>query len=402
MNMLAVVIDGTSNVPGQKDDKVSLQSIHDDDKWMFNPNVATNALLLWRWLSGEKATQTIKHRTQKYRYYGNIKPIEANNLNGEAIYFNGVGISGAAKTVQQITGTGTSSRIRDAYRFLAERYNEETKVCLFGFSRGAYAARSLAGFINHVGLPKNRRLLPEEVVNDLFSAYRSAAPYNGELKDEFEKCHVDFVGVFDTVGSLAFEDTANSFHNISPNNIRCFRHALALDERRRSFKPDLFDCRHPTSNCDVREVWFAGAHSNIGGGYSLPKLSSITLIWMMREFEKYFSIGDLAIEKHPGHEQEAAAHQPKSGTDKSASYIRDSYHELLGVVGKIIDLSIGKSYRTVPDDIWHEFHPSVYEWLSQGGYCPIARAKGGKLITADLVSRRLCPAEDWPLDKGIP
>lgn len=400
MKMLAVVIDGTSNVPGQTDNVLSPNDIHNDDKWMFDINVATNALLIWRWLSGEEPTQTIKQKAQKYRYYGNIRSIAIHNINGESIYFNGVGINGNTKLVQQAAGTGTSLRIRDAYRFLAERFDKETKIVIFGFSRGAYAARSLAGFINHVGLPKNRRLLPEEVVNDLFASYRSGMPYRGELNDEFGRCAVEFVGAFDTVGSLAFEKSISSFHNISPQNIRCFRHALALDERRRSFKPDFFDYGQANkSNSDIKEVWFAGAHSNIGGGYSLPKLSSITLIWMMREFEKHFSLGKFEIEKTPSFPQEAdKLSQTDEANTREFPYIRDSYQELLGAIGKVIDLGIGKSYRTVPDEHWHMFHPSVLEWLRLGNYCPIARSTDGKMITTELVGRRLSPAEDWPID----
>lgn len=400
MKMLTVVIDGTNNIPGQRDDRIAISDIHEDDIWMFDPNIATNALLIWRWMSGEGISQAIKHKSQKYRYYGNIRSIQISNIVGEVIYFNGVGASGNSKIVQQITGSGTSSRIRDAYRFLAERHDEGTKISLFGFSRGAYAVRSLAGLIEHVGLPKNKRVLPEEVVDELFAAYRGSAPYRGELMDEFQKCSVDFLGAFDTVGSLALGDTANAFHKISPKNIKCFRHALALDERRRSFKPDFFE-NHDNKQ-DVEEVWFAGAHSNIGGGYSLPKLSSITLIWMIREFEAYFSVGDFQISKHPSHSQEAAGTGPEDDPDKKErrSYIRDSYDELLGVVGKIIDFSIGHSHRTIPDEGWHKFHPSVYEWLQKGDYCPIAKTNNGNMVTIDVANRRLCSAEDWPLDEG--
>ncbi|MBR7523346.1 T6SS phospholipase effector Tle1-like catalytic domain-containing protein [Pseudomonas juntendi] len=136
-----VFLDGTGNKPGQTD--VSPQ----DGGLKL---VESNTLKLWRMLTRSRDDYITEQLAGDllYKYYGIVKSAYADSgCIGEAIYFNGVGTQGGSlvEKYEGATGTGTSVRIRDAYRFIAEQYEDDCRICIFGFSRGAFAARSLAG-----------------------------------------------------------------------------------------------------------------------------------------------------------------------------------------------------------------------------------------------------------------
>src|SRR5258708_3127463 len=211
-------------------------------------------------------------------YYGSIAPIKPKILftgvEGEVIYLAGIGTSGTVEThiLEGATGTGTSERIRDAYRCLAERYHQGDRIYGFGFSRGAFAIRSLAGFIDLAGMPQQPRALKEEELLEIYDAYM-----DGRLVDKARygtiDTMIDFVGVWDTVGALAFGRTLGNFHRINPGNVKRVAHALALDEERQRFEPSFWDAP-ATAATQVEEVWFSGCHTNIGGGYADANLSN--------------------------------------------------------------------------------------------------------------------------------
>src|SRR4030095_9545338 len=90
----------------------------------------------------------------------------------------------------------------------------------------------------------------------------------------------DFLGVWDSVGALAFGRTIGDFHRINPGNVLRIAHALALDEERERFEPSYWD-KPASANTQVDEVWFSGCHTNIGGGYCDTNLSNIALIWVL-------------------------------------------------------------------------------------------------------------------------
>ena len=92
---------------------------------------------------------------------------------------------------------------------------------------------------------------------------------------------IDFIGVWDTVGALAFGRTLGNFHRINPGNVKRVAHALALDEERQRFEPSFWDAP-ATAATQVEEVWFSGCHTNIGGGYADANLSNIALFWMLQ------------------------------------------------------------------------------------------------------------------------
>lgn len=197
-----------------------------------------------------------------------------------------------------IRGRGINRQIRRAYGYLASRYHPGDRIFLFGYSRGAYAVRSLAGVIGQVGLLKaehaierNVRLAYRYYQTDTLSAVGSV------FSQRFchEKTEVEMIGVWDTVKALGlrlpllsmFTEPHHSFHNdqLSPVVKHGF-HALALDERRVVFAPVLWTCTDDWAG-RVEQMWFRGTHGDIGGQLigreeSRP-LSNIPFVWMMEK-----------------------------------------------------------------------------------------------------------------------
>ena len=155
-----ICIDGTWNQPGQRDkDPITAQE----------EAAPSNVVRTWEALANTPLATEF--------YYGSIAPIKPKILftgvEGEVIYLAGIGTTGTVDThiLDGATGTGTSERIRDAYRYLAERYCPGDRIYGFGFSRGAFAIRSLAGLIDLAGLPKQPRALKEEELLQIYDAY---------------------------------------------------------------------------------------------------------------------------------------------------------------------------------------------------------------------------------------
>ncbi|WP_209443143.1 DUF2235 domain-containing protein [Falsiroseomonas frigidaquae] len=213
------------------------------------------------------------------------------------LYLRGVGSTGIAlqKLVGGAFGEGVDDNIRSGYMFLVQNYVPGDEIFLFGFSRGAFSARSLSGLIGACGLLKRQRLAD---LRAAWTYYRTASPRSPEdfCERHQSDCHtaveIAFLGVWDTVGALGVPSTLRNmlisapsyrFHDTEPSRIvRHGRHALAIDELRRSFVPTLWTGVEP-AGCDIRQVWFAGAHSDVGGGYTDRRLAEIPLLWMAEE-----------------------------------------------------------------------------------------------------------------------
>lgn len=337
-----VCIDGTWNQPGQKDrDPVTAKETA----------APSNVVRTWEALANVSLATDF--------YYGSIAPIKPQILftgvEGEVIYLAGIGTSGTVENniFEGATGTGTSERIRDAYRFLAERYHPGDRVYGFGFSRGAFAIRSLAGFIDLAGLPKQPRALKEEEILQLYDVYM-----DGKLVDKGRygtvDAIIDFLGVWDTVGALAFGRTLGNFHRISPGNVERVAHALALDEERERFEPSRWDAP-ATATTQVDEVWFSGCHTNVGGGYVDANLSNIALFWMLQSARD----AGLPLDSRgiPGFDLK----DPRG-------IQRDSYSEFydqMRIVGKLaLSLDLKKEPRTIRDG--QRIHQSVFDRMQQG------------------------------------
>ena len=195
-----------------------------------------------------------------------------------------------------LEGRGINRQIRRAYGFLASRYRPGDRIFLLGYSRGAYAVRSLAGVMDRVGLLR----ADEATVRNVVMAYRhyqltpdSAAAAAFSRLYCHHRIEIEMVGVWDTVKALGlpypvlrrYSQPRHAFHNhnLGPAIRRGF-HALALDETRVAFAPVLWESRDDWPG-RVEQVWFRGAHGDVGGmlgryGQARP-LANIPLVWML-------------------------------------------------------------------------------------------------------------------------
>jgi Uncharacterized alpha/beta hydrolase domain (DUF2235) len=209
---------------------------------------------------------------------------EDDDLNPQIfIYSAGVGATNLSSRIfAGATGEGLSSLILNAYINLASNYVPGDKVYIFGFSRGAVAARALTGFVSFCGLLKANSL------SLIYHAWRyftgveteiDFAPHRGETYD----VDVEFLGVWDTVpGPYRFEQLRRRyrFENFHlDRNVKCGVHILSIDESRKSFLPLLWDRCEPHQI--LEQIWLPGVHSDIGGGYAAAFLSTMSLLFMI-------------------------------------------------------------------------------------------------------------------------
>jgi uncharacterized protein (DUF2235 family) len=197
-------------------------------------------------------------------------------------------------------GRGINQQIRRAYGFLASHYQPGDRIFLIGYSRGAYAVRSLAGVIDQVGLLR-RDCATERNVQLAYRHYQLEP--GGPAAKAFAKhhCHpvvpIEMVGVWDTVKALGMRlpflwmltEHEHAFHNHAlGHSIKHGFHALALQETRVVFDPVLWTCP-PNWAGNIEQVWFRGAHADIGGqvgGFSAARpLANIPLVWMLERAE---------------------------------------------------------------------------------------------------------------------
>ena len=267
-----------------------------------------------------------------------FKIFEAVDLNGHrydptlvpqvAIYDDGVGTESfkPLKLVAGATGYGLGRNVRQLYKELCRIYDPGDRIFLFGFSRGAFTVRTLAGLICTCGIIDARAASQssaevfEKTVRKAYSAYRSryrtrlmewfrgkpsgepAARFKAEFAHPGD-ARIAFIGVWDTVDAVGLpvhlSDFVNTFiyrfkfpdRRLSDRVERAC-HALAIDDERHSFHPLLWDEQVRSANeqgrsgnagQSIEQVWFAGAHSNVGGGYPKQGMSLVALDWMMQK-----------------------------------------------------------------------------------------------------------------------
>lgn len=239
-------------------------------------------------------------------------------------------------------GLGMEKRILDGYEFIAKNYNLGDDVYIFGFSRGAHEARSLAGFLAYVGVPiltnENRNnlkalgnkileLTKSKIDDDYLSEWVTwkpgqepflAAEIRNKYEQEMQSVEVKFMGVWDTVPGSSFKEYGECKENIgfikkwfywlpviskgdrykvdSYPAIRTIAHAVSIDEKRSKFRPILLCPVINPTYTEFNEMWFPGAHSDVGGGYedsiegdSTKGLSSISLNWMLDILSRSYS-----------------------------------------------------------------------------------------------------------------
>ncbi|MBA4501508.1 DUF2235 domain-containing protein [Marinobacterium marinum] len=241
----------------------------------------------------------------------------------QVVYYDwGIGADGD-RLVGGITGKGLDKNILDCYRFLVHNYAVGDRVYLFGFSRGAYTVRSLAGLVRNCGILRREHAGKTAKAYALYRQRgKSSSPSNTRAV-AFRKAYavadisrIHFVGVLDTVGALGipapFLGTLGStrylFHDTAPGRcIRHARHAVSIDENRQDFEPALWQS---VAGVDVQQVWFAGVHSDIGGAYEDRSLGDCAGLWLVNEagrcglqFESHFLQGLLPDHAGPQHNE---------------------------------------------------------------------------------------------------
>ena len=215
-------------------------------------------------------------------------------------YDDGVGADGTPidQLMGGAIGDGLFRKIKDGYTSIAHSYDPGDQVYIFGFSRGAYTARSLAGMIAVCGLPETDKFTPS-AVDDAFSVYRTRTnrdPLLSDLKNKYgnttTNVEIAMVGVWDTVGALGipgdlFEGFDSSVYGFLDTglhpDVKSAYHALSIDERRAEFVPTLWDPKSVATGSTLEQVWFPGVHGDVGGGYAEAGLASIALRWMMEK-----------------------------------------------------------------------------------------------------------------------
>lgn len=224
-----------------------------------------------------------------------VRPRAGGGIEQIAFYDWGVGTD-RKKLAGGLSGAGIDKNIMDCYRFLVHNYHSGDELYFFGFSRGAYTVRSLAGFIRNCGLLRREHA---GRIPDAYRLYRKRSKASGPNEAEavrFRRDYavaditpIEFVGVWDTVGALGipvpFWGTLDKdeflFHDTEPSKIiRHARHAVSIDENRGDFEPTLWSDK---PGLDLKQVWFAGVHSDVGGGYKERGLSHCAAQWMIDE-----------------------------------------------------------------------------------------------------------------------
>jgi uncharacterized protein (DUF2235 family) len=221
------------------------------------------------------------------------------------------------------TGLGISQNIKDCYSALIEHYEPGDRVFLFGFSRGAYTVRSLGGILSLCGIPqrdtagnnprdrqnkKGRLALVKEAVEEVYKHYggkdkeKERNALGAEYRERYCSLSIEasnprfpyFIGVWDTVRALGIPGSSglffwrHAFHNATLNPLVPYaRQALSIDENRQIFAPEIWDESEESpearASSRIKQVWFPGVHSDVGGGYREIGLSDLALQWMINE-----------------------------------------------------------------------------------------------------------------------
>jgi hypothetical protein len=258
-------------------------------------------------------------------------PIVVDGFEYVVKYLRGVGTGPFDRLRGALFGVGLEDNIRRAYKFLSDKFRPGDEIFVFGFSRGAFTARSLCGFLDAVGLLKREhctqhneeqawryyRTPPEERL----SAEREYFSVKSLVHDE-RTARVRALCVFDTVGALGiplkplwrYNRSRYAFHDTDISSAVDIRlHALSLDEPRQVFEPTLWTKPKATSLNNERspteQVWFPGAHSDVGGGYIRWQheaaretgLSDLPLAWMIQRLNWHLQQGDRLGDVHSAH-----------------------------------------------------------------------------------------------------
>jgi uncharacterized protein (DUF2235 family) len=364
------------------------------------------------------------HESNVWRIYEALDQTQPDQI---AHYIKGVGTSGfkPLALLDGATGFGVPSNVRKLYEFICWNWEEGDEIYMFGFSRGSFTIRTLTGLIQHEGLipvsfhkdkdqDQKENVSRAEMRRNVMMAWRAYRSKTGswtlptisltrrirdvvigiwhrirrhhsyaEVEAETkalnrDKARIKFVGLFDTVEAygVPLEELRRainiaiwpiSFKNgILCGKVETARHALSLDDERVTFHPLRFDMKNSVNPERIKEVWFAGVHSDVGGGYPEDDLAQVPLTWMIGELGTSLRFIDGAADSFTRNASPyAAAHDSRAG------------------------LSVFYRYgpRTVGDNGGHPpvIHHSVAEKIAFGieRYAPVTLPDTAKVLMPD-------------------
>lgn len=243
-------------------------------------------------------------RTQAYptnvvKLAQRIAPADGQGNRQSVRYHEGIGVSPNfwKRFASAVFGAGVVEHIRDVYLFLVDNYEVGDEIWFFGFSRGAFIVRSVAGLIRNVGLLRRDHAPLYDRAYELYRRRGEAAHPHSATAEAFRAQYaheprIRFIGAWETIGTLGIPATPlrtlsrrrHQFHDVELSGRVDFAyHALAIDEKRKPFEPSLWKRDDPSKTPDqvLEQAWFPGVHGDIGGGYADAGLSDASLLWMM-------------------------------------------------------------------------------------------------------------------------
>lgn len=277
-----------------------------------------------------------------------LLPTDSKGVQQLVHYERGVGTNIGFRVRGGALGRGLFQNVVDCYRFLCHNYEPGDRLYLFGFSRGAYTARSLAGLVRNSGILKRGEESAEREAIDLYRDYAPDTAPEGPVSIKFREAHshspeIEFIGVWDTVGALGIPNLDGSFRvlkgldwqfhdvTLSSKTTNAF-HALAIHEHRAEFVPTLWELpADAPKDQRLEQTWFAGVHSDVGGGYPATGLSDVAMEWMVEKAEQFgglvFDHKTLALHPDPtanGHDSFGAFYKVLDWMErKKGGFVRE-------------------------------------------------------------------------------
>ncbi len=295
-----------------------------------------------------------------------LLPTDSAGVSQVVHYEPGVGTEFGIRVRGGALGRGIFDNVVDGYEFLMDNYEPGDRIYLFGFSRGAFTVRSLAGLIRNSGILKRGHESFQDKAVELYRDHEPATAPDGPVSLNFRGYHshepeIEFIGVWDTVGALGVPFLDGQFrilkgldwrfHDVTLSRIvKNAFHALAIHEHRTEFGPTLWEQKPGApAGQRVEQVWFTGVHCDIGGGYAQAGLSDLALAWMVEKAEIH---GGLEFDR---------------GTLNLKPDLLADSHDSFGTFYKALSLVKGdgkgtlRQFKSNPASASEELHPSVVE-----------------------------------------